>query len=122
MEKFFCFCLKIASLAFRTSAACLVCGLGQSVFLELLEFALFDALLIFDLDVFAPLSRQYNRYPTLGGGSLRYMAGVAQTLLVFTLDIKSVIACLLQVRPFCPKDLKIGKADVLPRGRSYLVQ
>ena len=28
-------------------------------------------------------------------------AGVALTLLVFTLDIKSVIACLRQVRPFC---------------------
>ena len=30
-------------------------------------------------------------------------AGVALTLLVFTLDIKSVIACLRQVRPFCRK-------------------
>ena len=31
------------------------------------------------------------------------MAGVALTLLVFTLDTKSVIACLrqMQVRPFC---------------------
>ena len=28
-------------------------------------------------------------------------AGVTLTLLVFTLDIKSVIACLRQVRPFC---------------------
>ena len=28
-------------------------------------------------------------------------ARVALTLLVFTLDIKSVIACLRQVRPFC---------------------
>ena len=28
-------------------------------------------------------------------------AGVALVLLVFTLDIESVIACLRQVRPFC---------------------
>ena len=46
----------------------LISGHGQSVFFEPLEFVLVDAVLIFDLDVFAPLSRQYN--PTLGGGSL----------------------------------------------------
>ena len=68
LEKFFFFCLKMASLAFRLLPRVLICGHGQSVFLELLEFVLVDALLIFYLDVFAPMSRQYN--PTLGGGFL----------------------------------------------------
>ena len=67
-KSFSFFALKWLHSVFWLLPRVLICGHGQSVFLELLEFVLVDALLIFYLDVFAPLSRQYNL--TLGGGFL----------------------------------------------------